>query len=148
MSEATWFERVAVRRIPDFTIGDKENPSTLRWHLLRRNSFFNIYLHKWLRSDYDLVLHDHPYPNVSYLLKGTYKEQTVGGVKEYVEGSVKFRRATTAHRILIDQPCWSLFITGPRIREWGFYCPKGWKQWQEFIKLRDKGDPGKGCGEH
>lgn len=47
----------------------------------------------------------------------------------------------------IPAPCWTVFITGPRVREWGFHCPKGWVPWQEFTDARDAGSIGKGCGE-
>ena len=32
---------------------------------------------------------------------------------------------------------WSLFITGPVIREWGFHCPNGWRHWKQFT-VRDE----------
>src|SRR3546814_10878289 len=42
-------------------------------------------------------------------------------------GTITFRRAAAAHRLDLAEdiqgqriPCWTLFITGPRIREWGF----------------------------
>lgn len=42
----------------------------------------------------------------------------------------------------------SLFLTGPKIREWGFACPQGWIPWYEFVDARDSGKIGKGCGEN
>ena len=144
-----WYEKIEAARAPDFKIGLLTDPSTLRWHLIPRNAVFNVYLHKWLKSDYDLVLHDHPYVNMSYILEGECVEETVSGLKKYAAGSFNFRRATVSHRILIETaPCWSLFITGPRLNDWGFYCPKGKKPWKEFIEAREAGDPGRGCGEH
>jgi hypothetical protein len=51
-----------------------------------------------------------------------------------------------AHRIeLEDGPCWTLFITGPRYREWGFLCPQGWMHWQRFTASNDPGAIGAGC---
>lgn len=145
-----WFEILASARPPDFVIGGKENPYMKRWWVIPRNRFFNIYLHKFYRSDDDRALHDHPWINFSYLLKGEYVEHSIlaGGVQKsirYKAGMLKFRRAKTAHRIEIDQPCWSLFVTGPVIREWGFHCPRGWRHWKEFTSSRDKGEIGKGC---
>lgn len=122
----------------------------LRWWIIPRNRCFNIYLHKFLRSDDDRALHDHPWLNVSYLLHGEYVEYSIhaGGVQaavRYVAGQMKFRRAKTAHRIAIDKPCWSLLITGPVIREWGFHCPASWRSWKVFTSERDKGEVGRGC---
>ena len=147
----TWFERIEAARKPDFIIGGEDNPYLKRWWLIPRNRFFNIYLHKFLRSDDDRALHDHPWWNVSYLLAGQYIEHMIraGGVHSavrYAAGDLRLRGATTAHRIEIDQPCWSLFITGPVIREWGFHCEKaGWRHWKDFVSQRDAGDIGRGC---
>jgi hypothetical protein len=122
-----WFKRLAASRPPDFVIGGADDPYMLRWWVIPRNRFFNIYLHKFLRSDDDRALHDHPWVNVSYLLAGTYVEHMIhaGGVRtaiRYRAGDLRFRRSITAHCIEIEEPCWSLFITGPVIREWGFHC--------------------------
>ena len=43
-------------------------------------------------------------------------------------------------------PCWSLFLFGPRLREWGFHCPdRGWVHWEEFTKPGRPGEIGPGC---
>jgi hypothetical protein len=146
----TWYERLAASRPPDFIIGGKDDPYMLRWWVIPRNPIFNIYLHKFLRSDDDRALHDHPWVNCSYLLHGSYIEHSIlaGGVRRavgYCAGNLKFRLPRTAHRIEIDEPCWSLFITGPVVREWGFHCPAGWRPWKLFTSARDKGEIGRGC---
>lgn len=146
----SWYEKIATSRKPDFIIGGKDNPYMLRWWIIPRNRFFNIYLHEFRRSDDDRALHDHPWINFSYLLAGEYVEHSIlaGGVQtaiRYRKGNFKFRRAKTAHRIEIDLPCWSLFVTGPVIREWGFHCPAGWRSWKIFTSKRDKGMIGRGC---
>lgn len=146
----TWYRKLANSRPPDFIIGGKEDPYLKRWWVIPRNPIFNIYLHEFLRSDDDRALHDHPWVNCSILLEGSYVEHMIlaGGVhtaKPYKRGDIKFRRAKTAHRIEIDQPCWTLFITGPTIRSWGFHCEKGWRHWRIFTSERDKGSIGLGC---
>jgi hypothetical protein len=139
-------------RAPDFIIGGTERPYMRRWFVIPRNNFFNIYLHQILRSDDDRALHDHPWVNCSILLNGRYVEHTIssGGInrrKEYRAGDIKFRGARSAHRLeLVDGQCWSLFITGPRLREWGFHCvDKGWVHWREFTAPHDTGQIGRGC---
>ena len=69
-------------RTPDFIIGDKEDPYLARWHLIPRNPVFNLYAHRFLRSDDDRALHDHPWLNASVLLDNTLTEHTIaaGGV--------------------------------------------------------------------
>lgn len=143
--------QTASSREPNFIIGGREKPYLKRWWIVPRNRFFNIYLHHFLRSDDDRALHDHPWWNVSLLLDGAYVEHTIaaGGVKHairYAEGDLKFRSAKAAHRVEITEgPSWSLFITGPTIRDWGFHCPAGWRRWQDFVSSRDAGDIGRGC---
>lgn len=148
------FKGIKMRK-PDFIIGSEDAPYLLRWWVIPRNRFFNIYLHQILRSDDDRALHDHPWWNVSLILKGGYYEYTTkewlgSFVKWRGRGAVVFRRATLAHRLELfrNNPCWSLFITGPRIREWGFHCPKGWRHWREFVSVTPGGNAvGRGCGE-
>lgn len=146
-----WFWKLAASRPPDFVIGGKDNPYMRRWWVIPRNRFFNVYLHQFLRSDDDRALHDHPWINCSYLLLGEYTEWTIagGGVhhkRVAKQGSIKFRRSRFAHRIELHAgSCWSLFITGPVVREWGFHCPAGWRSWKIFTSERDKGKIGQGC---
>lgn len=135
-------------RKPDFIIGREDDPYMRRWWVIPRNPFFNIYLHQILRSDDDRALHDHPWWNISVILKGFYFEHTPAGVKLRKARSVTLRRAGAAHRLEVFEPCWSLFITGPIIRKWGFHCPRGWVYWRDFVDDRDTGKVGRGCGEH
>lgn len=142
----------ADRRVPDFVIGGADDPYLLRWWLLPRNRVANAYLHLFLRSDDDRALHDHPWVNCSVLLKGAYTEHTIdaGGIhrrRVYTAGDVKLRGPRSAHRVeLHEGPCWTLFLTGPVVREWGFHCPvQGWLPWQRFVAQRDKGQIGLGC---
>lgn len=156
--------RVSNSRPADFVIGGNENPYMRRWWVIPRNKWFNIYLHNVLRSDDPRALHDHPFGNLSILIAGSYTEVTHAifdldgspvislGVNRKVmtAGAFKFRRAATSHRLEIDNgPCWTFFITGPRVREWGFDCPKGWKHWKAFAAKDETGASivGAGCGE-
>lgn len=157
---ADWLIARAQRREPDFIVGGREHPYLLRWWLIPRNRFFNIYLHKFLRDDDDRALHDHPWAWCSILLRGKYVEHTIapGGIHRRqlrTAGTVKFALPSKAHRIelLVDGegysiPCWTVFITGPRVRQWGFHCPeRGWVHWQDFVAADDVGAVGRGCGE-
>jgi len=140
-------------REPDFYIGGKENPYLLRWWVIPRNRFFNIYLHKFLRDDDDRALHDHPWVSLSTILRGGYVEHTATEIRRREAGNVVFRRAKHAHRIELLRshgkllPAWTLFITGPRIREWGFHCPQGWVHWKDFTSEVDSGNVGRGCDQ-
>lgn len=141
---------------PHFIIGGEHNPYLLRWFVIPRNSFLNIYLHKFKRSDDDRALHDHPWWFASLILKGEYLEHRDDGTTRHRKaGSLALRRPNTLHRVELLQevrdfghftmnreaPTWTLIITGPKIREWGFKCPKGWIHWEYF-------DHHDGCGEY
>lgn len=134
---------------PHFVVGDPKNPYLLRWYILPRNDWCCVYLHKFVRDDDDRAMHDHPWRSASLLVLGRYVEQTRDGKKLYKAGSLRFRSAEFAHRVELPggKPAWTLFITGPRVRNWGFHCPKGWVPWEKFVDVNDVGNIGKGCGE-
>ncbi len=144
-SAVKWNWRIP--RKPDFIIGPHAAPYLRRWWVIPRNRWFNIYLHHILASDDDRALHDHPWVNCSIILKGRYTEVTPQKAVERRAWRPVLRRAVAAHRLVImpGESCWSLFITGPIIRQWGFHCPKGWRIWTEFVNARDSGQIGKGC---
>lgn len=147
---------------PHQIIGSDEDPYLRRWYVIPRNRVLNIYLHHFLRSDDDRALHDHPWPFISMVLKGGYwehRQERLITTRSYRQsGTVAFRRSNTAHRVELERddygvfgfpkpfpkkerPAWTLILTGPRMRRWGFYCPKGWVHWETF-------DHQNGCGEH
>lgn len=133
---------------PHFIIGGKENPYMLRWFLLPRNKWFTIYLHKFLRDDDDRALHDHPWNFLSFMLKGSYDEVTDNGIVSRTSPSFAFRRAEHRHRVILTSDhCWTIVIRGKVIREWGFWCPKGFVHWKDFTASDDAGAIGRGCGE-
>ena len=145
-----------MQRPPDFVIGNAADPYLIRWWVIPRNRWFNIYLHEVRRSDDDRALHDHPWLNASIIVRGGYHEQTIatGGIRHRalrVAGSMVFRRARAAHRLEVDPSLGttiSLFITGPIVRHWGFHCPDaGWRHWEDFTGPAAKGQVGRGCGE-
>lgn len=175
---------IAQRRPPDFVIGGAERPYLRRWWLTPWSGLYRdverptlwqgfvrrlpgIYLHQFLRSDDDRALHDHPWANLSIVLRGRYVEHTIdaGGIEhrhELQAGDWRLRPSGRfAHRIELltvadyvasqpdngaPMPCWTLFVTGPRYREWGFHCPReGWIHWQRFTAADDQGAIGKGC---
>lgn len=151
--------RVADRRAPNFVVGaaNPDGAYLRRWYLLPRNRFLNVYLHQFLRDDDDRALHDHPWPWLSFLLAGAYIEHTIaaGGIHRRTwreHGSLKVSGPWRAHRIELVKseagpaPCWTVFITGPVIRNWGFLCAqRGWVPWQRFTAPGKPGETGPGC---
>lgn len=130
-------------------IGGKEDPLMTRWIILRFPAI-GLYVHKFYRSDYDLALHDHPWPFVALILKGGYWEvhdHTETGLETSVwrkPGRVLLRPAEWRHRVVLQEevrtqlgepvkckPSWSLIIVGRRSRYWGFFLPEGWCWWRK-----------------
>jgi hypothetical protein len=142
---AVW-ARCRMQRQPDYVIGE---PAYMRrWWIVPRNEQQNVYLHEILRDDDDRALHDHPWDNTSLLLIGRYREITPDGAFIREAGSLVSRKATDSHRLELidDQPCVSLFFTGPKVREWGFHCPEGrWVHWRDFTGGVNSELVGRGC---
>ncbi|MEO0033840.1 MAG: hypothetical protein RIS94_3598 [Pseudomonadota bacterium] len=142
-----WAEREMLRA-PDFVIGDNY---LRRWWMIPRNELSNVYLHEFRKSDDDRALHDHPWDSTSVILFGRYREHLPGGISLVRRaGDVVTRTAEQLHRVELEpgETCITLFITGPKVREWGFQCPQGWVHWQDFTDPTDSSQTGRGCGEH
>lgn len=139
-------------RAPDLVIEPDGVPYIYRWHIIPRNEVANVYLHVQTASDPARPLHDHEYDNQSVILAGGYEEiiqprpsyGTPARCTRYV-GETIHRRAEEAHRLLLPEGvpyAMSLFTTGPRRREWGFWQPsrKGpdympkWVHWSEVVE--------------
>ncbi len=117
-----------------------------RTFIIPRNRLRNIFLHKFVGSD-NSTMHDHPWWSISIILWGRYIEHTPEGRFIRKAGDITHREATDRHWIEIDKPVYTLFITGPKFRKWGFWCPNGWIHWKEY-KKRTNGDRlSNGCGE-
>jgi hypothetical protein len=149
---------IVPRREPDRRIGvdkDGKNPYMLRWFLIPRNPVFNIYLHNVMRSDDDRALHDHPAWSVSLMLSGRLAEiyrpdhrKPKEKSRAIAAGDVIFRSARFSHRLIVipgTLGAVTLFISGPKLREWGFWCKSGWRHWREFTVGKRGESIGKGC---
>lgn len=116
-----------------------------RWYIIPRNRFMNIYLHRFGASDDDRALHDHPWYSASFLLRGELLEHSFKGGRHIPWLIPVFRTAKFAHRLeVVKGPVWTVFITGPAIRQWGFYCHNGWRHWTKFTS-KDGNSIGPGC---
>lgn len=129
-----------------------------RWQAAAARLLPNLYLHCFLRDDDDRALHDHPSAAVSLILDRGYVEHTIdaGGIHRrafHPAGSLRVLRARRAHRVELLRdgagrplPCWTLFLFGPTVREWGFHCPqRGWVHWRDFTADGQPGEVGRGC---
>ena len=143
-----WAEGIIASLPHDFNIGDNY---LRRWWILPRNDYCNVYLHEILKSDIDRAMHDHPWASTSFIISGGYIEHTPEGTFERQAGDVVSRAANALHRLEVPEGSGgavSLFMTGSKVREWGFDCEHGWVHWMDFTHPGDSSRVGRGCGEH
>ena len=105
---------------------------------------FNIFVHKFLKSDPD-HLHDHPWPYFTLILKGGYYEWVPYYDKDNNKmteickwrgpGHFRICKATSYHRIDLNPAvtAWTLFIPGPQKREWGFLVRNKWIHNNDYL---------------
>lgn len=149
-----WAHAYIQRRDPDLIVGSVRGAYMRRWHVLK-SRLGGIYVHQFVNSDDPRALHDHPWPSVSIVLDGYYGEilcERPALMLWRHMGDVVFRGPRRRHRIVLDgpsgrlYPVLTLFIFGPRVREWGFWCPQGFVPWRQFVSKSNPGEIGAGCG--
>jgi len=89
-----------------------------------------FFIHRFVASDPDRGLHDHPWKwALSLILSGGYTELKIRkGFASYLcsfkrkPGRFNYISGNTFHRVLLNQKqeAWSLFAHGERIKDWGF----------------------------
>ena len=118
-----------------------KKPYLERYYLLFRDrnvAPFNIFLHKFLKSDPD-ELHDHPWNYRTVILYGGYWEHTVSGKQWLGAGCSKFSKAESMHRIELDKNhpvCWTLFRPYKKSRSWGFMQNASWVAHDSYEPLK------------
>lgn len=144
-------------RSADVEIGEDESglPYLMRWHAIRRNPLFIIYLHLYFHDD-DRILHSHPWWSVSVMLSGALREFYTPTsedanrperhkLRHIKRGDIIFRNADMFHRLEVaDVRTITLFITGPKFTTWYFACKRGLMHWKDYGA---KAGRPSGCGE-
>lgn len=149
-----FLKRLATGR-PYFLIqGYDQSPYLLRvllWGTLHgderdngKKAWCSGYLHKFYREDFDEETHCHPWAwAFSIILKGGYDEERL--VKDKIVKrtlrpfSINILTDKSFHRVtkLNGDDVWTLFITGHKKQDWGFYnLQEGYIPHQEFFKRR------------
>lgn len=124
---------------------------------LDRLTFLSIY--KWLSIKYHKIMqsdgncdHNHPWVFMTIILSGGYYEWTprtqndsgetvafgygVDGEPEVCKwhgpGSIMFRGRNWRHRLALKdgKPARTFVITGPELKDWGFFTKSGWIFWE------------------
>jgi hypothetical protein len=136
-----------LNRPPDLIIAPKDYGEYLfRWYVIPRNDKANVYFHVQTQSDPERPLHDHPWDNTSVILVGGYDEiidmepdhDDLAGFSQCrlirKKGDVIHRPATWAHRLILPPEhdyTMTLFMTGPKVRKWGFWDRGVFKPYEE-----------------
>lgn len=119
----------AKRPTRDIRINDR--PYLLRVYVAHWGGW-RVYLHRFISSDGDRFLHDHPFCGAALVLSGSYLEERMG-VLDLPSPVVRVRRvrwlnilpARVFHRIACVRPgTWTLFINAPHFKRWGFLFPR------------------------
>lgn len=96
-----------------------------RWRL--ETPWFSIRLHHWFASDDDRSMHDHPWDFITMPLRGSYVDETPAGPQRVRAGRIYYRPSTHAHWVHLDRGrVWTLVLTGPKVRRWGFLVGRKW----------------------
>lgn len=142
---------------PDLVIAPDGEPYLYRWHIIK-GPFANTYFHIQVSSDPERPLHDHPWDNMSVILSGGYDELFAKCPSDLPlkwnpgwshqlcrslrAGDTLFRKAEEPHRLILPDEfkyTMTLFSTGPKRREWGFWFPDGWRSYKEVTHLTPEG---------
>lgn len=137
---------------------DHEGQSYLERYYLFTLLGWRFYLHRFVGSDPDGSLHDHPWSRAySVILSGWYWEHTRSGARRVCW----FNSLTgdTFHRVVLPQvhpmfpqdgvkPCWTLFFHREKyVKEWGFWRSAGFTskgvsaEFYPYIRRRDDERP-------
>lgn len=127
---------------------ESEDVYLVRYYLLPQGFKWNVYIHRFLRSDHD-VPHDHPFDFIGFVLGGGYNEEWYQKDREmplmtdkthcntYIRkkslnppGSFIIRQASHIHKVLIDRKYdysekhkapLTVIFRSPRYQDWGFW---------------------------
>lgn len=103
-----------------------------RW--ICETPFGSLRLHHWLHSDDDRAFHDHPWWFVTLVLQGGYTDCSPKGEERMASPKIAFRPAEHSHTVKVDKGgCWTLLITGPQVRRWGFWVGRKWKKSNKYF---------------
>lgn len=108
-------------------IGLPEKSYLRRWSFGHRK-IGSVRLHQWLGPDDDRAPHDHPWWFITFVIKGSYLDYTPSPDPSQVmtgelvpRWAVRYRPARHRHTVDPFKSTWTLVVTGPVVRKWGFW---------------------------
>lgn len=118
-------------------VGRPECTYLKRWYF--ETPWWSIRLHHWLAGDDPRYLHDHPWNFWTIVLWGKIYETTRFGPntsRTLLDGFQWFN-ARYFHTVSVVKPTWTLMITGPKTRYWGFLVDDKWMKSNKFFFTHD-----------
>lgn len=114
----------------------------LERYMLARIGGKTFFLHRFLASDPDRGLHDHPWDlSWSLIVGGGYKEKRLMmrdgkpwmTVRRLSAGMVNVIRGDDFHQVVMEpgRPAWTIFCHGPRVKKWGFVASRAGREQAE-----------------
>lgn len=146
---------------PDLVIAPDGEPYLYRWYLMPCGGYYkpngqkreipsyrnSVMLHIQTNSDPERPYHDHPWDNQSVILAGGYEEHIQStpphghtATEWRRPGDVIVRAATEAHRLILPDGVpytMTVFSTGPKVRDWGFWYGDTWHHNAEHVAMRN-----------
>jgi hypothetical protein len=96
--------------------------------------FGSIRIHHWLHSDDLRHKHDHPWWFLTFVLWGGYRDVSESGIDTLRMGSIRCRPANHRHSVKVNRGgAYTLVITGPKKRKWGFWVNKKFKKANKYF---------------
>lgn len=141
-----------------------EGQQTMRWWQRAFTRLPCIYLHRFVSSDDDEELHNHPWEATSFILAGGYIEERrlfepcdkgdfdvwiryrkgLTSLRDYSPGMLNRIFANTYHKVtLVEKDCWTILVCGKKVGTWGFWSPQTGEflHWKEHVRRREASKP-------
>lgn len=135
-----------------------EGQQTMRWWQKALTWLPCTYLHRFVASDDDEELHNHPWEATSLILAGGYVEERRLHVEPYTPhkdvipivrkrtilqefrpGMRNYIFADTFHKVtLLEEDAWTVIVCGKKVSSWGFWSPRTgvFLHWKEHVAKR------------
>jgi hypothetical protein len=115
-------------------LGKPECPYVRRWVFECR--WFSLRLHHWLASDDQRHFHDHPWDYLTIVLRGGYVDVGPEGQRRLWAPTFAFYRAEHQHSVVVNPGgAWTLLITGPERRPWGFWMNGKFRKRNKYFHM-------------
>ena len=104
-----------------------------RWVIQCR--WFSIRLHHWFGDDDQRHPHDHAWWFISFVLSGVVREKLPCG-SQITRRAFSVRFFPAHHSHMVSANAWTLLLTGPATRKWGFFVDGEWMNKKTYFQVK------------